>query len=142
MGWHAWILTTDSNKTFLDPTLVISGTGNIFGHPCDMSSARAELQGHTAMAIVAQHLQTLHNIPRVPFSFYYDNQGIVQGCTTVCSRWLHHHRKANMDLYLEYWKASKHLNIQNLWVKGHQDENIEWQTSEDLHHSELPLEAN
>jgi len=131
-GRHAWILITESNKHFLNPDLVISSVGPVYGLKSDMSSAHAELQEQMAMAIMAKFLKNVHQLPKLKVSFFYDNQGIIKGCAKPANQWIRDHRKANMDLYLEYWSTCKDLNVNNTRIKGHQDKGCPWQTIHDL----------
>jgi len=106
-----------------------------------MSSARAELQGQTALAIMTSYLVKLHQIHRLPITFSCNNKGILDGCNNSSQAKLCYHRRANMDLYMEYWHASKGLQIKNTWVKGNQDKGLNWSTTEELASQNLPVEA-
>ncbi len=81
-GRHAWIITTGSNTHFLNEQMMIKGMGPVAGHLAVMSSARVELHGQTALAIMTRYLTNLHNVPNIPVSFICDNQEIVQGCSS------------------------------------------------------------
>lgn len=57
--------------------MTITGHGIVGGHPCDMSSGRAELHGQTALTIILNHLQRVHNIDHLPATLICDNQGLL-----------------------------------------------------------------
>jgi len=140
-GRHAWILTTGERHHIGDPTMLIMGKGVVGGHQYNMSSARAELQGQTALAIMCSYLLKLHAEMDIPVTFLCNNQGILHGRQNHTQTKLRYHRRANMDLYLEYWMASNGLKIKNKWVKGHQDHGIKWFSMEDLAQLNLSADA-
>lgn len=51
---HAWILTTGCPQHIHDSFMRISGHGTVDGYGPELSSARGELQGQTALAIMAK----------------------------------------------------------------------------------------
>jgi hypothetical protein len=53
---HTWILTTGAQEHISNPDMMITGVRLVGGHVSDMSSARGELQGQTALAIMAKYL--------------------------------------------------------------------------------------
>jgi len=140
-GRHAWMITSNSPKHITQPEMSISGHGVVGGHPCDMSSGRAELHGQTALAIMLNHLQRIHKIGILPAKFICDNQGILQGCSQVNKHRIQHHRQANMDFYMEFWHQASSLDIQQEWVKGHQDKDVTWHTLQDLSDASLDHSA-
>jgi hypothetical protein len=139
-GRHAWMITSGDIRHIGDPLMTIYGRGTVGGHQFDMSSAQAELQGQTPLAIMTSYLVKLHQIPSLPITFYCDNKGILDGCNNSSQTKLCYHKRANMNLYMEYWHASKGLQTKNAWVKGHQDKGITWSTTEELV-SKNPIEA-
>jgi len=91
---------------FLDPKLTISGYGTVIGHQRELSSARRELQGQTAFAIMTKFLLQLHDILTILVSFVCYNQGMVKGCSLPCYACLRHHCRSNIDLYIEQQRIS------------------------------------
>jgi hypothetical protein len=72
-GTHAWILTTGEMEHMSDPCMKLEGSGPVDGDPYTMSSARGELQGQTALAIVTSTLLKEHDAQNTPVSFYTYN---------------------------------------------------------------------
>jgi hypothetical protein len=56
----------------------------------------------------------------------------MKGFTNKLQHQLCHHRQANMDLYMEYWKQSKCIYIKNEWVKDHHEKGESRGTLEEL----------
>jgi hypothetical protein len=131
-GTHAWILTTGEMEHMSDPCMKLEGSGPVDGDPYTMSSARGELQGQTALAIVTSTLLKEHDAQNAPVSFYTDNMGIQKSCKNPKIHRVGHHRNANMDLQLEHATWTKNMCITHDWVKGHQDKDAQWDTIEDL----------
>ncbi len=106
--------------------------GAVDGHAQDLSSARGELQGQTALAVVANLLLTGNNALEQKVKLIGDNKGI-QTKTARCQHTkLGHHREKNVDLFLEYEHATKPLQRQVDWVKSHQDDDTPWESIDDL----------
>jgi hypothetical protein len=59
-----------------------------------------------------------------------DNKGIQQKMARFQHNKLGHHRDPNVDLFLEYEKAT--LKRQVNWVNSHQDEETPWESINDL----------
>jgi ribonuclease HI len=97
-----------------------------------MSSARGELHGQTAMAIISDILLEAHNAPTTKITLHGDNKGVQHTCTHIKTNRLKHHRQSNMDLKIEYNNASRGHHITNEWVPGHQDGDKQWNTISDL----------
>jgi hypothetical protein len=135
---HAWVITTSDPAHLKDPLMRINGSGAVDGHTSDMSSGRMELQGQTALAIMLNHLQTTVQRPLPPCHFYCDNQAIISGCKHKLYTRLGHHKKPNMDLYMELKKQAQSLTIVHEWVKSHQDNGMKWSSPDEL--SNLPLD--
>jgi hypothetical protein len=131
-GTHAWILTTGEKEHIDDPYMKIEGCGPVDGDKQAMSSARGELQGQTALAIITETFLNDHDAGTTPVTFYTDNQGVQQCCNNPKIHRIGHHRKANMDLQMEHSIRTKSLTVKHKWVKGHQDKDMEWDTIEEL----------
>jgi hypothetical protein len=129
---HAWILSTGETDHIADPLLQISGKGPVDGYSMDMSSARGEIQGQTALAIMSSLLLKAQDLPNLPVIFYGDNSGVQRKCNMYPTQKLRDHRQPNQDLHLEYHNATRQLNKKVEWVKGHQDKGKEWNNTEDL----------
>lgn len=129
---HSWVITTSDPTHLTDPLMKITGSGTVDGYMTDISSARAELHGQTALVTMLNHLRQKLSMDIPPCHFWCDNQVVIKGCgnDTYCR--LRQHRKPNTDLYLTYHSQAKHLNITTEWVQSHQDRNIKWNTLEDL----------
>ncbi len=80
-----------------DPQMHISGGGPVAGFQANMSSARGEIHGQTALAIMSNNLLKAHNKQNMPVIFYGDNQ-------------------PNHDLFLEYNHAAQSLNNKVEWT--------------------------
>jgi hypothetical protein len=131
-GAHAWILSTGELDHVDDPLMHISGKGPVDGYQADMSSARGEIQGQVALAIMTKLLLHSQQSPTTKVIFHGDNIGVQRKCSTCTTRRLRDHRQPNQDLYLEYHSASKNLSKKVEWVKGHQDKGQDWTTIKDL----------
>ncbi len=83
----------------------IHGTGAVDGDPSGMSSARVELHGQTAMAVMSKVLLDANNETNLPTILQGDNQGIQNKCNTIQTNRLKHHREPNSDLLMEYQHA-------------------------------------
>jgi hypothetical protein len=81
-GTHAWILTTGEKDYINDPYMKLEGSGPIDGDKQAISSARGELQGQTALAIITEALLMEHEATDIPVTFFTDNQGIKKCCGT------------------------------------------------------------
>jgi hypothetical protein len=123
---HAWILTTGELDHLSDPSMQLSGGGPVDGFKADQSSARGEIHGQTALALMAQTLLQAHGRQNMPTIFYGDNIGVQRKCRKMSPFKLRDHRQPNHDLYLEYHNAVQTLNNKAEWVKGHQDEGKPW----------------
>ncbi len=109
---HAWILTTGAPEHITDPKLHIKGSGAVDGHASDLSSARGELQGQTATAVISKLLLDAHNT-NIPTTLMGDNQGVQKQCSNISQSKLRHHRSPNIDLHLEYKAATAGRVIKN-----------------------------
>jgi hypothetical protein len=140
-GTHAWILTTGEMEHLSDPYMKLEGQGPVDGDTLAMSSARGELQGQTALAIMTGALLMEHDATDTPITFYTDNQGVQKSCHNPKTHRIGHHRKANMDLHMEHAVQVTDLNIKHEWVKGHQDKDAPWETIEELYDLNLSVAA-
>jgi hypothetical protein len=138
---HSWIITTNNSDHIDDPYMSITGAGPVDGYSKYMSSTRGELQGQTAAAIAVQCLLKQHPDATPQVHFYGDNQGVQSKCSTYTPRKLRTHRDPNSDLLLEYNAASRNMSKQMHWVASHQDEGIQWTTSEELKMMKLSHES-
>jgi hypothetical protein len=129
---HSWILSTGDIQHITDPLMHLSGLGPVDGVRADLSSARGEIQGQTALAIMSSTLLQAQNCPNMEVVFYGDNKGVQQKCATPYINKLKDHRQPNMDLYLEYYNATRTLKKQVRWIKSHQDSGREWDAITDL----------
>lgn len=138
-GTHAWILTTGEKEHISDSCMKIEGSGPVNGDKETMSSARGEMQGQTALAIISEAFLTEHDAKDMPITFFTDNQGVQQTCQHPKLHRIGHHKKANIDLQMEHVQVSQRMNFTHEWVRGHQDNDMEWNTIEEL--NELNLSA-
>lgn len=76
----------------------------------------------------------IHSISKIPAILHCDNQGNLQGCENETKHHIWHHRQASMDQYMEFWAQRKTTDIQQEWVKGHQDAGTPWENIETLQH--------
>jgi hypothetical protein len=138
---HSWIITTNNSDHIDDPDMSITGAGPVDGYSKYMPSTRGELQGQTAAAIAVQCLLKQHPDATPQVHFYGDNQGVQSKCATYTPRKLRTHRDPNSDLLLEYNATSRNMPKQMHWVASHQDEGIQWTTSEELKMLKLSHES-
>lgn len=115
----------------------ISGSGPVDGFQADLSSARGEIHGQTALAIMSDIFLKTHNQQNMPIIMYGDNIGVQQRCKDKMTLKLRDHRQPNHDLYLEYHNATQSLNKKVEWVKGHQDNGKPWKEIKDLEYLDL-----
>lgn len=86
----------------------------------------------TALVFMTHFLRWLHNAPFLNAAFACGNQEVVKGFTHKLQHQLCHHRQAIMNLYMEYWKQSKCINIKNEWVKDHHEMGESWGALEEF----------
>ncbi len=138
---HSWVITINNSDHIDDPNMTITGVGPVDGYTNFMSSARGELQGQTAAAIVKQCVLKKYKGTTPQVHLYGDNQGVQSKCTNYTPRKMHVHREPNSDLLLEYHAAMRGLNKQAHWVASHQDKGIHWTTTPELKQLKLSHEA-
>jgi hypothetical protein len=109
------------------PKYVIRGYGPVDGLPSDLSLARGELHGQTALAIMAEKLLTSTACTDHPIKLIGDNKGIQEKKAYCKHNKLNHHRNANVDLYPEYEKAANQLHCTVTWVQSYQDHDTPWE---------------
>jgi hypothetical protein len=127
---HAWIISLGEIDDIEHPLHHITGSGPVHGIPYSLSSARGELQGITAVAIIANLLSNYHN--RKPtISSTCDNTAVISRCSKGPFSSLRRHRTANIDLHLSQRNFHSNTPMQLSWVKGHSDKK-EWETFNDL----------
>jgi hypothetical protein len=136
-GTHSWILSTGESTHLDDKFMKLEGVGPVDGHAIDMSSARGELQGQTALAIMSKVLLTQNNATDIKVVLTSDNKGIQTGCNNPKKDRLHHHCESNMDLMMEYASIKQEIQIKSEWVKGHQDNKLKWSTLPELQQLKL-----
>ncbi len=102
---HAWILSTDEREHLGDPSMPITGYGAVDGHITDLSSSRGELQSQTAMTVIAKTLLQANEALNIPITLYGDNQGVQTKCSNPRMNKLHHHRRPDADLTIEYYDS-------------------------------------
>lgn len=73
---HAWILTTGDPQHIRDPLMRLSGRGTVDGYGPELSSARGELQGQMALALMAKTILTTNNATYIKTNFFGDNEGV------------------------------------------------------------------
>jgi hypothetical protein len=129
---HAWIVSTGEPQHLGDPYMSITGAGPVDGHILDLSSSRGELQSQTAMAIITNTFLTANNATDITTTLLGDNKGVQNKCATPKINKLQYHRAPNTDLMMEYKLATNNIQIKSEWVKGHQDENMEWNSIDEL----------
>ncbi len=83
----------------------ISGYGPIDGYQADLSSARGEIQGQTALAVMSTMLLQAHNNNNTAVTFQGKNLGVQRKCQSMAGYRIRDHRKLNQDLYMEYHSA-------------------------------------
>jgi len=135
-AFHAWIISSGEIDDIEDPLHYISGSGPIHGIPHFLSSARGELQGITAVAIIANLLSEYHN-KKLTISSTCDKTGVINRCSKGSFSSLRRHRTANIDLYLTQRNFHSRTPMQLSWVKGHSNKK-EWETFNDLRTLNLP----
>jgi hypothetical protein len=123
---HACTLYTGNPVDINYPLLRINGTGPIDGHDTDLSSSRVEMQSQVAVATAANLFFSKHKIPTCH-----------NRCTNNPASCLKHHRHPNIDLYLQHKETIRGNKFTFSWVKSHQDNNMEWDTLEELHDLKL-----
>jgi hypothetical protein len=138
---HTWILSTGNLNHINDPMMQITGSGPVDGYHADLSSARGEIQGQTALAIVTSTLLTAQQQPCMKVTYHGDNKGTQNKCATAHSNRLRDHQQPNTDLYLEFHHYTRTLNKKIEWVKGHQDSGKDWEQITDLQHLKLSSAA-
>jgi hypothetical protein len=138
---HAWILLTGQPQHIDDPTMSFKGSGAVDGAPEDQSSTRGELQGQTALAIIANNLLEHQQALNIPVTLITDNQGVQTKCGNLTTNCLHNHHDANMDLWLEYQNATKSIKTTNEWARSHQAKDNKWETIQDLEKLNIPNNA-
>jgi hypothetical protein len=79
-GTHAWIITTGETAHLSDPFMKLEGHGPVDGDKLTMSSARGEMQGQTALAIVTEAFLTAHEAKDMTVTFLIDNQSVQKSC--------------------------------------------------------------
>jgi hypothetical protein len=80
---HAWILSTGNIANIASSFLPIIDTGPVEGYSQDLSSVRGELQGQTALAIVANMFLSYHSATQQKVHLLCDNKGVInQGYTS------------------------------------------------------------
>lgn len=77
---HAWILATGEVGLINDPLMNLSGGGPVDDYQADMSSARGETHGQTALAIMSHNLLKAHNQENKSVIIYWDNIGVQGKC--------------------------------------------------------------
>jgi hypothetical protein len=126
------------------PTLITqtftTGSGSVHGYYPNLSSARGELQGITALTIIFKLLRDYH-LTSATAIIVCNNKGVLNSCAngTFCS--LRNHREANIDLYSTQHTIQKSIEINHQWVKGH-TETKPWDTvaglqSQSLHRDSI-----
>jgi len=135
-AFHAWIILSGEIDDIEDPLHHISGSGPIHGIPHFLSSARGELQGITAVAIIANLLSEYHN-KKLTISSTCDKTGVINRCSKGSFSSLRRHRTANIDIYLNQRNFHSRTPMQLSWVKGHSNKK-EWETFNDLRTLNLP----
>jgi hypothetical protein len=134
---HAWVISTGEPRHFKYPFMSISGAGPVDGHANDLSSSRGDLQSQTAMAIITNSLLQAHQATDIHVTFLGDNKGIQSKCQNITLNRLHHNRAPDVDLLLEFAEATKAYKTKSEWVKGHQDDKLQWEMTQEL--TKLPL---
>ncbi len=89
----------------------LEGSGPVDGDKNAMSSARVELQGLTALAIISEPFLKEHDANDMPITFLTDNQGIQKSCYKPKIQRIGHHRNANTDLQMEHATRVKKMSI-------------------------------
>jgi hypothetical protein len=127
---HAWILSSGDVQDITNPLLNISGTGPVHGHPQYLSSSRGELQGVTALSIMASLLSTYYDCS-YHLAAICDNKGVLSKGERGSFNSSRSQCQANIDLFSPQRKAAKSLGMTFSLVKGHMDKQP-WQSIEDL----------
>lgn len=102
-GTHTWILTTNDAEHIDDKSMMISGSGPIHGHPCDVSFTWGELHGQEVVTIMSKILLQTHNAMHIPITLKCNKKNIIQGGYTEKKCKIGNHRPGKMDLYREQW---------------------------------------
>ena len=112
-------------------------SGAVDGAPKYMSSTKGELHGQTAMAVMSKLLLDVHDASDTKIFLHRDNKRVQQTCSHLHINRLKHHRKSDMDLKMEYHKATMGRNVSNAWIRGHQDNDKPWNDINDLKEMKL-----
>jgi hypothetical protein len=117
---HAWILSSGNASDIDYPLFNISGSGPVHGAPLHLSSSRGELQGLTALTIVAKCFLEYFAM-RCNTTFICDNSSIIKKGSEQTFHSLKSQRDANIDLYLTDQDFKKDLNIKLEWINSQSD---------------------
>jgi len=79
---HAWVISTGQTSNFSDPYMHIKGAGAVHGHKKYLSSCRGELQGLTAITIIAKLISDYIS-SSCKVKAICDNLGAVQRCSKL-----------------------------------------------------------
>jgi hypothetical protein len=97
-----------------------------------MSSTKGQLHDQTAMVIMSKLLLNAHDAADTQIILHGDNNEVQQTCSHIHINRLKHHRQSDMDLKMEYHKATMGRNVSNAWIRGHQDNDKPWNNINDL----------
>ncbi len=130
---HAWIISSGSTQDIEEPLWHIYGSGPVHGAPQYLSSSRGELQGLTALSIVANLLSNFSG-NKLRMNAICDNSGVISKCTKGLACSLRGNKAANLDLYLTQKHQTSSTPTIFSWVRGHADKE-QWQT---MYHTLTP----
>jgi hypothetical protein len=132
---HAWIISSGNINDIEHPLMHISGSGSVHGATHYLSLSRGELQGITALTIIAKVIMEYFS-SRIPSTFVCDNTGVIKRASQGNISSLKSQRAVNIDLYLTHKELKKDMDIKLEWIKGHSDEKG-WSTIQDLENQRL-----
>jgi hypothetical protein len=107
---HAWIISSRGVDDITNPMLHISGSGPVHGLPQYLSSSRGELQGITAILLIAKLLMEYHSC-NYKVQALCNNSGIISKCSRQTNNSLKRQRIANLDLFLTQSEVAKDLDL-------------------------------
>lgn len=138
---HAWIICSGEPEDLSDPNMHVSGEGIVDGAREYLSSTRGELQGQAALTVMTSVLLQANDTLDTQIKLVGDNKGVQMKTSKAGYHKIHHHREANSDLFLEYYRHAQTINRKVAWVKGHQDDDTPWETIKELKELKLSPEA-
>jgi hypothetical protein len=115
--------------------VLLENSLNRAGYHFNLSSARSELQGITAVTVTLKLLLEFHSY-NAKAQIICGNQGVINKCKNGSWHRLHNHREAKVDFCLTQKAMQSSLQLDLQWVKGHADKQP-WESITDLESQQL-----